>query len=82
MHPGWAGQAKPAILLMHIRPDQSAFVEFVGCKDMAAQRFFIFLTSGFVRCAIQSRAGFNGGTFPLGNVALTPYKQAIFHTCA
>jgi hypothetical protein len=54
----------------------------VGCKDMAAQRFFISLTIGFVRCAIQSLAWFNGAMLPPGNMALNPYKQAIFYTSA
>jgi hypothetical protein len=41
-----------------------------------------FLTSDFVHCAIQIRAGFTDGTFSLGNIALTSYKQAIFYASA
>jgi hypothetical protein len=35
--------AQPAILWMHIRPDQLHSSAVVGCKDTAAQQFFIFL---------------------------------------
>jgi hypothetical protein len=76
------GTAQPVMLLCISDQINMHLAGVAGCKDMAAQQFFIFLISGFVRCAIQIRAGFNGATFLPGNIALNPYKQAIFYTSA
>jgi hypothetical protein len=44
---------------------------------MAAQQFFIFLTRGLCALRHTESGRINGGTVPLGNIALNPYKQAI-----
>jgi hypothetical protein len=64
-----------------------------GCKDIPAKQFFIFsqttllqncralvtaARAGFMLCNVQARVGFKCRRDPIRNIALTPYKQAIF----
>jgi hypothetical protein len=54
-----------------------------SCKDMAAKQSFCFISTCILCLATcGSRANRNAGTKTLGNIALNPYKQAIFlHQC-
>jgi hypothetical protein len=54
----------------------------VGCGRLqrygGATGLYSVKPLNFVRCVTESRRGFVGGTFRLGNIALNPYKLAIF----
>jgi hypothetical protein len=56
MHPGWAGQAKPAILSMHIRPDQYAFVGSRRLQRYGGATVLYFLNQ-WALCVAPYRSG-------------------------